>query len=320
MKHLKFHLFAIVLIGVGGAALFNTEIGRSQSPDPTRRDFTQAIKPALKPIDSETSGRSPSATSTSSVLALAAIQNQSLQTNLNWLFGGKQQKGWYLYTPLISRLLETNEKPDTEGFASALSNWQHRFNLSVNGVLDEQSLYAMVAEWQGQRIKDRTVASQDQLLTAPIADFYDPTREDQLRQVEKNTYAAYQKMIRAAVADRSLGLAVDKDGHLAASEKYLKIVSAFRSREYQDQLRQKSPNAGRAGLAINSPHFTGRALDLYVGGDPVDTTDSNRAIQVQTPVYLWLVRNAESFGFRPYYYEPWHWEYVVEPAQPQNKP
>jgi LAS superfamily LD-carboxypeptidase LdcB len=59
---------------------------------------------------------------------------------------------------------------------------------------------------------------------------------------------------------------------------------------------------------VNSPHFTGRALDVYVGGDPVDTKDANRAIR-STPAYQWLVRNAERFGFRPYY-EPWHWEYV----------
>jgi LAS superfamily LD-carboxypeptidase LdcB len=49
-----------------------------------------------------------------------------------------------------------------------------------------------------------------------------------------------------------------------------------------------------------------------VGGLPVETKDANRAIQVQTPVYKWLVRNAEHFGFRPYFYEPWHWEYVGE--------
>jgi LAS superfamily LD-carboxypeptidase LdcB len=112
-----------------------------------------------------------------------------------------------------------------------------------------------------------------------------------------------------------LGLATGSDGKLALSEKYLKIISAFRPREYQEHLRKLSPKAGRAGLAVNSPHFTGRALDLYVGGDPVDTKDSNRAIQVQTKVYQWLVRNAEKFGFRPYYYEPWHWEYVSGQAQ-----
>jgi len=46
-----------------------------------------------------------------------------------------------------------------------------------------------------------------------------------------------------------------------------------------------------------------------VGGEPVSTDDRNRAIQVNTKVYQWLVKNAESFGFYPYFYEPWHWEY-----------
>ncbi|HZH32789.1 MAG TPA: hypothetical protein VEY11_18625 [Pyrinomonadaceae bacterium] len=27
--------------------------------------------------------------------------------------------------------------------------------------------------------------------------------------------------------------------------------------------------------------------------------------------YRWPVRNAERFGFRPYFYEPWHWEYCA---------
>ena len=116
--------------------------------------------------------------------------------------------------------------------------------------------------------------------------------------------------VAAAIADPSLKLAHTPQGELLPTEKYFKIISSFRSPEYQEQLRRQSPGAGSAGLAVHSPHFTGRALDLYVGGDPVDTKDANRAIQVKTPAYQWLVRNAARFGFRPYFYEPWHWEYV----------
>ncbi len=77
-------------------------------------------------------------------------------------------------------------------------------------------------------------------------------------------------MIAAAAANKSLNLAVKGNGELAPAEKFLKIVSSFRSREYQQKLRRESPNSGRAGLAVkNSPHFTGRALDIYVGGEPV---------------------------------------------------
>src|SRR5262249_10894172 len=153
---------------------------------------------------------------------------------------------------------------------------------------------AFVSQWQGDRLKDRTPATAEQLITAPPSDFYDPSRAPELRQVERNTYEAYKQMMAAAAADPEL--------KLGPSDQYLKIVSAFRSREYEDERRRSPANGGSAGLAVNSPPFTGRALDLFVGGSPVDTSDSNRAIQVNTPAYRWLVRNAERFGFRPYFY------------------
>jgi uncharacterized protein YcbK (DUF882 family) len=239
----------------------------------------------------------------------AATRNAVLSTSLTWTFGSKQQQGWYLYTPLIKQLIGTRQESATVQFARAVARWQAKSALKPSGVIDEETLYAMIKTWQEARLKDRTVASLDQLLTEPLSDFYDPTRAEELRQVERRTYAAYKRMVSAAVADRSLALDHQR-GELASGEKYLKIISAFRSREYQDQLRREAPNSGSAGLAVNSPHFTGRALDLYVGGEPIDTRDSNRALQVQTRVYQWLVRNAERFGFRPYCYEPWHWEYI----------
>jgi zinc D-Ala-D-Ala carboxypeptidase len=244
----------------------------------------------------------------------AASRNSSLRYELSWAFGGRQQRGWYIYAPLISRTLGTEMDAATGDFASALSRWQKIAGLEPSGVLDDTTLYRLVSDWQAARLRDKTPASADQLLLAPTSDFYDPTRPDELRRVEPQTYAAYKRMVAAALADPSLGLKGTASGELAPEEKYLKIVSSFRSREYQENLRRQSPNSGRAGLAVNSPHFTGRALDLYVGGEPVETKDSNRAAQVQTQVYRWLVRNADRFGFRPYYYEPWHWEYVGAPA------
>jgi hypothetical protein len=242
--------------------------------------------------------------------AEAAKRNAQLSRELDWTFGGKPQRGWYLYAPLIKRLINTKQDIASKQFVTALARWQAKATLKPSGVLDEETLYTMIKTWQDARLKDRTVANPDQLLTAPISEFFDPTRAEELRQVERRTYAAYKRMVSAAAADRSLGLARTTRGQLASSEKYLKIISAFRSREYQDKLRREAPNSGSAGFAVNSPHFTGRALDLYVGGEPVDTRDSNRALQVETRVYQWLVRNAERFGFRPYCYEPWHWEYV----------
>lgn len=257
----------------------------AQSPRPTRK----------------TSAVNTSSTATTSAYAAAATTNVTLRNDLSWTFGGKQQRGWYLYDLLIGKTLNTNHDPITADFAASVASWQKRRGIRADGILDQDALMAMVSQWQGNRLKNRAYATPDQLLTAPPADFYDPSRADELRQVERNTYAAYKEMIAAA----------NDDLKLAPAGRYLKIISSFRSREYQENLRRKSPNAGSAGLAVNnSPHFTGRALDLYVGGDPVDTKDANRAIQVNTPAYRWLVQNAERFGFRPYFYEPWHWEYV----------
>ena len=251
----------------------------------------------------KTSAVSTSPTASASTFAAAATTNVTLRNDLTWTFGGKQQRGWYLYDLLIGKTLNTKHDPITSDFAASISSWQKRRGIRADGILDQDALMAMVSQWQGNRLKNRTYATPDQLLTAPPSDFYDPSRAAELRQVERNTYAAYKEMIAAADADPTL--------KLAPRSQYFKIISAFRSREYQENLRRKSPNAGSAGLAVNnSPHFTGRALDLYVGGDPVDTKDANRAIQVNTPAYRWLVENAERFGFRPYFYEPWHWEYV----------
>jgi D-alanyl-D-alanine carboxypeptidase len=309
MGHSRFHhvVFPISLVASVIFPLSNFGLTRGQAQDstkPVRLKRTAAIRARTLDPRADNSSRS-------SPFHLAASSNALLSRELNWMLGNKQQKGWYLYEPLIKRLLKTESDLGSEAFATRLSKWQEKVGLTSSGVLDEETLYAMISAWQEERLKDRELATQEQLITAPASDFYHSSRPEELRQVERNSYLAYKRMIKAAVADRSLGLAVDAEGNLVSSEKYLKIVSAFRSREYQESLRRQSPSAGRAGLAINSPHFTGRALDLCVGGDPVETNDSNRFVQVKTRVYQWLVRNAGRFGFRPYFYEPWHWEYVA---------
>jgi len=280
-----------LLVFVAGVVAFAAHGGRQ-----SKSKSAAPVKPA--PAVRITATSAPK----SSVFATAATANASLRNEVTWTFGGKQQRGWYLYDLLIGETLKLHDDSPATDFAESLAAWQKKRGLGADGMLDQDTLMAMISQWQGNRLKNRAYATPDQLLTAPPTDFYDPSRAPELRQVEQNTYEAYKKMVAAAIADPSL--------KLGPGEQYLKIVSSFRSREYQDNLRRKSPNAGSAGLAVNSPHFTGRALDLYVGGDPVDTKDSNRAIQVKTPVYRWLVRNADRFGFRPYFYEPWHWEYV----------
>ena len=240
--------------------------------------------------------------------AKAAAQNLNLKNNLAWTFGGKAQRGWYIYELLINSWIQNNQNESDNVFALSVAKWQQSANLPANGVLDETSLAAMIKQWQANRLNFYKVASADELLLAPSEDFWDASRPAELRQVERETFAAYKKMVAAAAKD--LKLDVDREGNLSRAEQRLKIVSSFRSPDYQQKLRAASPTSGTAGLAIHSPHSTGRALDIYVGGEPVTTRDDNRALQVKTPEYQWLVKNAARFGFKPYFYEPWHWEYA----------
>jgi D-alanyl-D-alanine carboxypeptidase len=308
MKQFRIHIpltAALLLIGVGITTIA-TRSSRGQSPSSSQKtESPQKTESLVKPTV-----MTPNLARPSAPFADASAQNNQLRNELVWTFGSKQQHGWYLYDSLIGQTFKIGFDASSTGFATTIADWQKQKNLNATGVLDENSFMALVAQWQGNRLKDKTPAAPEQLLMAPSSEWFDPERLPENRMVEKNTYAAYRQMLAAAIADPSLKLAHTSPTDLAPTEKFFKLISGYRSREYQEKLRRESPGAGTAGLALNSPHFTGRALDLYVGGDPVDTRDSNRAIQVNTPVYKWLVRNAERFGFRPYFYEPWHWEYV----------
>lgn len=317
MKHYRIHaaVFLVSALALVALSSYAAKSGHGQTQKAAQSPDASAPggPGALLPTAATRERRAPSAIAAEEhahVFHGAAGRNGVLRHDLNWAFGGKQQRGWHLYVPLIARLIDTEQEAATGGFASALARWQQAAGLAPSGVLDDETLYRMVSAWQSSRLKEKGYPRPDQLVLAPTSDFYDPSRPDELRQVERETYAAYKRMVAAALADSSLGLKRTAAGELAPEEKFLKIVSSFRSREYQERLRRQSPHSGRAGLAVNSPHFTGRALDLYVGGEPVETKDSNRALQVRTRAYQWLVKNADRFGFRPYYYEPWHWEYV----------
>lgn len=240
-------------------------------------------------------------------------ENARLKDALEWNFGAKPQRGWSLYAELIRQTVGAETNEEAPEFARAVAVWQGKNNLDATGTIDRETLYKLIEFWQSQRLNSSAYPADEDLLDAPITDFYDPTRAVELLKVEREAYRAYKKMVAAAAAD--LKLKTNKNGELAADEKYLRIISAFRSREYQAKLRAASPQSGSAGLAMNSPHFTGRALDIYVGGEPTMTKDFNRAVQVKTPVYRWLVKNAARFGFYPYFYEPWHWEYVPRNAR-----
>src|SRR5262249_46143146 len=162
-----------------------------------------------------------------------------------------------------------------------LASWQKSAGLSSTGVLDRETWMKMVSVFQSRRIKDRIIPGPDELTLVPASECYDPDRPESLRYMDRQAYAAYKKIVAAATVELSL--------NPDSNENWLKVISAYRSPAYQAELRKRSPGAGRAGLAVSSPHSTGRAMDLYVGGEPVSTKDQNRAIQVNSKVYQWMV-------------------------------
>lgn len=311
-------LVALILVAallVGAAVAASRGYVRYNSVKSDDGQVARVVPVALSsfdPDDGRQSARNASSSSSSPAFVAAATRNATLATTLEWLFGGKQQRGWSLYLPLIARTLDADAAAaGSADFAQAVSRWQKSARLPSTGVLDRADWMQMIAGWQSRRLKGAAYPVASQLVSLPNSELYDPNRPADMRLVERTTYAAYKRLLAAAISDSSLGLKRKSEVELADSEKFFKVVSAFRSKEHQERLRREQPEAGRAALATNSPHFTGRALDLYVGGyDPVSTKDDNRALQTQTKAYKWLVRNAERFGFRPYFYEPWHWEYV----------
>src|SRR5260370_32788140 len=266
MKHVRVNNVVIIvaLAVLAGVASFAARSSRGQSQRPKSES---RVKPTVLITDRVATEEKASS------FADAAASNAVLKNELTWMFGGKQQRGWYLYNTLIAKTVNAQAEVATADFAAALALWQKKMGLNPSGVLDEDTFKAMISQWQTNRLKNHTYAQPEQLMTAPISDFYDPERVAELRQVDRNTYAAYKQMVAAAIADPTLNLGHRPQGELAPTEKYFKIVSAFRSREYQDQLRRQAPKAGSAGLAMTSPHFTGRALDVYDSSLPVSTND-----------------------------------------------
>src|ERR1700687_4199709 len=121
MKYFQTHgaFFGVALFVLLAVPSLESGIGRGQS-QPERKSSSVDANSRVKPTILATDRRA---------LALAASRNAILRNELTWIFGGKQQHGWYLYTPLISRLLNTPEAPDSPRFAAALARWQEKSGL-----------------------------------------------------------------------------------------------------------------------------------------------------------------------------------------------
>ncbi len=234
----------------------------------------------------------------------------SLQT-LAWSPFGRPETGWATYAPLIGREINTSCAPGTPGFALALAQWETARHLAADGVLNATVFTALRNAIELRRpfvqVSAKGVCPEPPapgaLASATLAEDYGG-KPVQLR---AGALAAYRQMADAARRE---------DPAIAADPRNLTIFSGFRSPADDDARCTRENNCDNVVRSTCSAHRTGLAMDLYVGQAPGFTPDSsaeaNRAFMTTTPAYRWLVANADRFGFVPYPFEPWHWEWTGE--------
>lgn len=240
----------------------------------------------------------------------AAFANSVSIYSLEWSPFGQAEYGWGAYLPLLQREIRTDCPPGTVDFAQALSQWQGRYALTPTGVFDAATFQTLKGVLQERRlfVMARTRNECPEPPPLNMLGYLSPDEEhaDRLtRLLRRDVLDAYRQMVAAARREVP---------QVAADPELLQIFSAFRDPEADAARCAAQGNCDGLRRAVCSPHRTGTAVDLYVGhieGVGVDSTDpASRTHMARGATYRWLVQNAGRFGFVPYLYEPWHWEWV----------
>jgi len=237
----------------------------------------------------------------------------SLQT-LGWAPFGRAETGWETYAPIIAREIHTSCPPDSPAFAAALAAWEARQRLPGDGTFNAAAFARMKGVIQTRRPFVR-LSAQRICPSPPLpGDLVQANPEEgyagKAILLRPGALAAYRKMTEAARADAPA---------IAADPRNLTIFSGFRSPQSDAARCAAEHNCNGLVRATCSAHRTGLAMDLYVGQapgyGPDSTADPNRLFMTRTPAYRWLVLNADRFGFVPYPFEPWHWEWTGQAPQ-----
>lgn len=240
----------------------------------------------------------------------AAAANAKSVTTSTWTFfegreGAKEGPGWDMYVPLILRTLDIRCEASDPGFAKALAGFQRRAKLKATGRMDAATARALRGRWQWRRDFLKKAAK-----ACPLADVatLQPVYAGDTRLVaDRRVLAAYTHMRRAF-----------EDAHpYMIRFGALDILSAWRDPAKDREVCKDNPTCnGVAKTDHCSSHWSGMALDLYVGmtGDygPIDSNYENRLYQSRTVIYQWMLDHAGEYGFVNYPFEPWHWEWQEE--------
>ncbi|MBA4803186.1 MAG: D-alanyl-D-alanine carboxypeptidase family protein [Brevundimonas sp.] len=249
--------------------------------------------------------------------AAPALANAQSLGRLEWTPFGAAELGWEAYLPLIQHELGTGCAPGSPVFARALAGFQGRHGLPVTGWFDPATFQVFRGLWQERRpfimarVRDEPCPEPPPLNQLGYLVAEEEHADRLTRLLRRDVLDAYRRMVAAARAEVP---------EVAADPELLQIFSGFRDPEADAARCAQQGNCDGLRRAVCSPHRTGAAVDLYVGhlaGLGVDdTSPASRLHMSRGPVYRWLVRNAGRFGFTPYVYEPWHWEWTGVVADP----
>lgn len=231
--------------------------------------------------------------------------------SLEWSPFGATEWGWETYLPLIQQELATGCAANSPRFAAALADFQSSHDLPATGVFDPATFQVFRGLWQERRpfimarVREEPCPEPPPLYQLGYLVESEEHADRLTRLLRRDVLEAYRRMVAAARAEVP---EVDRDREL------LQIFSGFRDPEADAARCAAQNNCDGLRRAVCSPHRTGTAVDLYVGqieGLGVDNTSpASRLHMSRSATYRWLVRNAGRFGFTPYVYEPWHWEWV----------
>lgn len=257
------------------------------------------------------------------VWAAPAFANGVSIYAMEWAPFGSAEWGWVTYLPLIQKEIGSDCDPNTADFAEALSRFQMRYGLADTGVFDQATFDVLRGVLQERRPFVMARVRDECPDPPPIRELgylvESEEHADRLtRLLRRDVLDAYRRLVAAARAEVP---------EIRADPELLQIFSGFRDPEADAARCAEQRNCDGLRRAVCSPHRTGTAVDLYVGqllDMGVDSTNpASRQHMTQGATYRWLVRNAGRFGFVPYLYEPWHWEWTgqaqaYEPALPAS--
>ncbi len=315
VRRIPLAIALIVLLVAGGLWVLYS------GPEPTKRHITPQIAPP--PARVPTLSPAPALDAAPLLVrrcpdnpaytAAARANAQSLKTRIAAPMG-REEAGWEIYAPLAAREVGVACAPDSTAFAAALARWQMAHRLPATGIMEPATLEAMRLVWHSRR-PFVAATRRGQCPPAPDeASLADTLKEEGYSgkpiKLRPGALEAWRRMVGAARAEQP---------QIAADPRLLTIFSGFRG-PVEETARCVGSECSTPAKATCSAHRTGLAVDLYLGEAPgfrpESSADPNRLHLSRTAAYLWLVQNAARFGFVPYAFEPWHWEWTGEALLP----